>query len=124
MLKINCAALLAALLLLAPQALASNTTADAGVAYGKIAKGAMVIDVRTAEEFATGHLPQAHNIPYENIVPMLQQLGVNAQQSLVLYCRSGRRADVAKAALEKAGYIHVYNAGGYQQLTTFKAQLN
>lgn len=122
MLKISLLVLLAVVAFVSVRAFGNNGTQDPATAFAKIAKGAKVIDVRTAEEFAAGHLPDATNIPYEQIVPALQQLGIAKDQPLVLYCRSGHRAGIAKAALEKVGYSDVYNAGGLQQLQAFKAQ--
>lgn len=122
MLKISFFVLLAVVLFVSLRAFGNNGGQDPATAFAKIAKGAKVIDVRTAEEFAAGHLTDATNIPYEQIVPALQQLGLAKDQPLLLYCRSGHRAGIAKAALEKAGYSDVYNAGGLQQLQAYKAK--
>ncbi|MGE4262062.1 rhodanese-like domain-containing protein [Shewanella sp.] len=75
MLKISLLVLLAVVVFVSVRAFGNNGTQDPATAFAKIAKGAKVIDVRTAEEFAAGHLPDATNIPYEQIVPALQQLG-------------------------------------------------
>ena len=61
-----------------------------------------VLDVRTPEEFATGHVPGAVNIPYDQVASRLVE--IPKDKDVVLYCRSGRRAGIAAAELEKAGY--------------------
>jgi rhodanese-related sulfurtransferase len=61
-----------------------------------------VLDVRTPEEFASGHVPGAVNIPYDQVAARLAE--IPKDKEVVLYCRSGRRAGLAAAELEKAGY--------------------
>ena len=61
-----------------------------------------VLDVRTPEEFASGHVPGAVNIPYDQVASRVAE--IPKDKEVVLYCRSGRRAGLAAAELEKAGY--------------------
>lgn len=89
---------------------------DIQQAWENIAAGALVVDVRTPEEFATGHLPNAINIPYEQIVTELAKHNIAKDSPMVLYCRSGRRSTIAIEALSAAGFNHLYNGGGYEQL--------
>ncbi|MBO2696884.1 rhodanese-like domain-containing protein [Shewanella algae] len=86
------------------------------VALTKVAQGAMLVDVRTPEEYAEGHLPEAINIPFEQIVEVFAKQGIAKDTPVVVYCRSGRRSGIAKESLEKAGYQEVYNGGGYDSL--------
>lgn len=86
------------------------------VAWEKIASGAMVLDVRTPEEFAAGHLVNAVNIPFEQVAAEFAKRGIAKDTSVVLYCRSGRRSGIATDALVAAGYTKTYNGGGYQTL--------
>jgi len=86
------------------------------VAWEHIQQGAMVVDVRTPEEFAEGHLENAINIPFENIAEEFTKRGIAKDQSVVLYCRSGRRSGIAQESLVKLGYSNTYNGGGYQSL--------
>ncbi|MGR6981127.1 rhodanese-like domain-containing protein [Testudinibacter sp. P27/CKL/0425] len=86
-----------------PQTLQQNTTA-------------LLFDVRSADEFAAGHLHNAVNISHDSIGQQISQLTADKDQTIYVYCRSGRRADLAKAELEKLGYKNVENLGGYQQL--------
>lgn len=86
------------------------------VAWEKIASGAMVLDVRTPEEFAAGHLVNAVNIPFEQVAAEFAKRGIAKDTPVVLYCRSGRRSGIATDALVAAGYTKTYNGGGYQTL--------
>ena len=102
--------------LLAPALAAADPAADAvkpGRVDGATAKslaaaGAKVVDVRTAEEFASGHVPGAINIPYDQIARRASEIGPPSTQ-VVLYCRTGRRSGIAVEALQKAGYEKLYD---------------
>ena len=73
----------------------------------------VVIDVRTPEEFATGHVEGAINIPYDAIKPNLSALAkIGKDENILLYCHSGRRSGLATDAMAKAGFAHVYNLQG------------
>jgi phage shock protein E len=89
---------------------------DPQVTWNKIDAGALIVDVRTAEEFAAGHLKNAINIPFKSIAAGLDKLHISKERSIVLYCRSGRRSAVANETLVKKGYTNTYNGGGYQSL--------
>lgn len=70
------------------------------------------IDVRTAEEFAAGHVEGAINIPYTEIVDRIGVVTLDQDAVLYLYCRSGRRSGIAADALEQAGFTGAVNIGG------------
>lgn len=108
-------------LLLMPM-IASATDQDPAIAWDKIASGAMVLDVRTPEEFAEGHLANAVNIPFEQVTEEFAKRGIAKDAPVVLYCRSGRRSSIATEALVAAGYTQTYNGGGYSTLV--EAQKN
>ena len=74
------------------------------------------IDVRSAEEFNSGHLQDAVNIPHDKIVEGVKALGSAKDEPINLYCRSGRRAEIALTELKNAGYTNVTNHGGYEDL--------
>ena len=97
-------------------AVAADSEKDPKVAWQKIAAGALVIDVRTTQEFAQGHLPNALNIPHNQIKQGIKINKVKPKTEIVVYCKSGFRAGLAKKILAKAGYKNVYNAGGYEAL--------
>ena len=79
---------------------------------------ALIVDVRTSEEFADGHYPGAINIPHETIMEGLNQLGVTAYTSVILYCRSGNRSGQAEQVLREKGFTEARNAGGLEALLT------
>ena len=62
----------------------------------------LVIDVRSAEEYAAGHVPGAVNIPYDQVASRLAE--IPKDKDVVLYCRSGRRSGLAAETLEANGY--------------------
>jgi len=76
-----------------------------------------IIDVRTPAEFAAGHVEGAINMPLEVVGAQISSLsGLKKDSAIVLYCRSGRRSEVARATLEKQGYTNVVNAGSREAL--------
>lgn len=107
-------------LAISPMSVAQDDTSTQ--AWQQIQGGAIVIDVRTKEEFSTGHLEGAHNIPFEEIVAGVSKLELAKDTKIVLYCRSGRRSGIANDALVVAGYSQTVNGGGYQELVDAKEQ--
>jgi phage shock protein E len=76
----------------------------------RIDAGAMIIDVRTPDEFRDGAYPGAVNIPVSNLGARLAE--IPKDKSVVLYCASGARSSSAARVLKQAGYTDVINAGG------------
>ena len=70
----------------------------------------VVIDVRTVEEYATGHIPGAVNIPYDQIADRVSE--VDAEHGVALYCMVGPRARKGEAALLESGYTSVFHIEG------------
>ncbi len=70
----------------------------------------VVIDVRTAEEYATGHIPGAVNIPHDQIADRISE--VEAEHGVALYCMVGPRARMGEAALLGSGYTSVFHIEG------------
>nr|WP_254869178.1 rhodanese-like domain-containing protein [Vibrio diazotrophicus] len=101
----------------AGSALASQR-ADA--AWELIESGALVVDVRTPEEFAQGHLDNAINIPLNTVETGFADIAKD--RSIVVYCRSGNRSGMAMQSLVKQGFINVHNGGGLSEMQN--AQLN
>ena len=87
-----------------------------------IEQQALIVDVRTPEEFADGHYPGAINIPHESILDGLNQLGVTTSTAVILYCRSGNRSGQAEQALRDKGFTEARNAGGLEALLSATAQ--
>lgn len=79
---------------------------------------ALLIDVRTEEEFTERHAPSAINIPVDEIVA--GELGVLEKTAkdmpIHLYCRSGHRSEMAKEALELRKFTNVLNLGGVDDI--------
>jgi rhodanese-related sulfurtransferase len=89
---------------IAPQALVER------LAWGD--RSLVVLDVRTAEEFAAGHVVGARNIPHTEIAARLAELGDARERDVVVYCRSGRRSELALDALREAGFTRLYHLEG------------
>jgi rhodanese-related sulfurtransferase len=98
--------------LLATAAFAQGAPAPGPVsgatAKSLVASGARVVDVRSAGEFASGHVPGAINIPYDELPGRASEIGPPSTP-VVVYCASGSRSGVAARKLGKAGYTKVYD---------------
>ncbi|MFP2957349.1 rhodanese-like domain-containing protein [Myxococcus sp. 1LA] len=88
---------------------AHNRSAGAE-AHRRVEAGATLVDVRTPEEFAAGHLPGAVNIPVEDLPHRFHELG-SPEKPLVIYCRSGARSIRAERLLKERGFQDVFNLG-------------
>jgi len=86
----------------------------AGVAHTEPAT--VWVDVRSAEEFAAGHLDGAINIVHTDIAKGIAALKLDKSTPIALYCKSGRRAGIALDVLQNSGYSQVTNHGGYESL--------
>lgn len=86
---------------------ATTAEADAEVVY---------VDVRTPEEFASGHVEGAINIPHTEMRQRHEELEPYADRQIVLYCQSGRRSGIAKEILEDEGFTSLVNGGGFRDL--------
>jgi rhodanese-related sulfurtransferase len=72
--------------------------------------GAHLVDVRTPEEFNTGHVPGAVNIPVQELERRMGELS-SKEQPVVVYCHSGNRSGRAARMLKSAGYAAVHDLG-------------
>jgi rhodanese-related sulfurtransferase len=70
----------------------------------------VVIDVRTPAEYAAGHVPDAINIPFDQVAERIEE--VDAPHGVALYCMVGPRARKGEAALLAAGYASVFHLEG------------
>ncbi|KGQ70661.1 hypothetical protein OA57_04645 [Chelonobacter oris] len=105
--------LITATLLLATSAVSMTETTPQQIQQQQ---NPLMIDVRSKDEFDAGHLQSAVHIPHDQIERQISRLTTDKDQKIYVYCRSGRRAEAAKAELEKLGYRNVENLGGYAQL--------
>ena len=85
----------------------------AKVARQYLAEGAMVIDVRSPEEYRGGNVPNAVNIPLNDLREILPRRVKDKSQVLLLHCLSGGRSGIAKQQLKNLGYKNVFNLGSY-----------
>ena len=72
----------------------------------------VLVDVRTPEEFAGGHLRDAKNIPLADFATRVGELDKSKGKSIVIVCQTGARADKAIALLRKAGFEDVVGLEG------------
>jgi rhodanese-related sulfurtransferase len=72
----------------------------------------VIVDVRTAEEFADGHLPDALNVPLDQLPAKLGELAPLKDKDVVLYCRTGRRSQLAARLLREAGFTRLLQLEG------------
>ena len=73
----------------------------------------IIIDVRTEEEYESGHIEKAINIPYTEIE---SNVNYDKNQALAVYCRTGVRSSEAAKTLEKMGYTKIYDLGGVENI--------
>ncbi len=74
--------------------------------------GTTIIDVRTPQEFAEGHLPGAVNLDVSAPDFVQQVQALDAQAPYAVYCRSGNRSAVAVDAMNQLGFTAAYHLGG------------
>ena len=76
----------------------------------------VIVDVRTKEEYDTGHVKDAINIPVDTINDKVE---LDKNKTIIVYCRSGKRSATAKQKLVDLGY-KVYDLGAYESITKFE----
>lgn len=92
-----------------------------GVNYKEmVQQGAVILDVRSKEEFEGGHVKGATNIPLDSLSSNLKKIG-NKDTYIITCCMSGGRSSMAKNILHAAGYDNVHNGGGWH---TLQSKLN
>ena len=72
---------------------------------------ATIVDVRTPEEYAGEHIPNAINIPYDQVAQRINEFK-EMQKPIIAYCRSGNRSGIAVDTLKQNGITEAINAGG------------
>ncbi|MDA3960231.1 MAG: rhodanese-like domain-containing protein [Planctomycetota bacterium] len=87
-----------------------------------VPEGAVLIDVRTAAEFADWHAPQAVNLPHDRIADTIAGQVPDKATPIAVYCRSGNRSGQAQASLQRLGYTQVVNIGGLSEVRAWLAQ--
>lgn len=74
-------------------------------------KGAVLVDVRTPQEYQEGHIPDSKNIPLQEL-GRISTVAPEKNVPLFVYCRSGARSQRAMGELQHMGYTSVKNIGG------------
>ena len=82
-----------------------------GVEEYQSTSGAVLLDVRTPEEYRGGHIPGSKNIPLQTI-DKVGSVAENKDTALYVYCQSGARSRQAAGLLQQMGYTNVNNIGG------------
>ena len=88
-----------------------HTDINQGVAQFQQTFNAMLVDVRTPEEYREGHIPGSINVPLQQIEDIELEVA-EKNTPLYVYCRSGARSRQATALLKEMGYEDVHNIGG------------
>lgn len=84
---------------------------NSGIMDYKETKNAVLLDVRTPQEFKEGHIPGAKNLPLQKIQNAGSMIK-NKERAVFCYCHSGARSKRAVKMMEKLGYTNVVNIGG------------
>ena len=84
---------------------------DRGVQEFRNTKDAILLDVRTPQEYQEGHIPGSKNVPLQRL-DKLEELTENKDTVLYVYCHSGARSRQATNFLQYMGYTNVHNIGG------------
>lgn len=74
-----------------------------------MSKGAILIDVRSPQEYNEGHLDNSILLPEYEILKKIEDIIPNKNTKIILYCSSGTRSKKAQEELEKMGYKNIYN---------------
>jgi phage shock protein E len=74
--------------------------------------GALILDVRTPDEYARGHVPKAILIPHDQLAARIGEIEVDRDAPVVVYCESGKRAGMAGQTLVDAGFSQVLHLDG------------
>ena len=82
-----------------------------GVQEYKNATGAVLLDVRSPQEYREGHVPGSQNVPLQQL-DKVEEVTENKDTVLYVYCRSGARSRQAVSLLQAMGYTNVHNIGG------------
>jgi len=82
-----------------------------------IDEGAFLVDVRTAGEFANGHVKGSVNIPLDRVAGQLAKF--KNKKNIIVFCQSGGRSVQAKNILEQNGITNVINGGGWNNVNKF-----
>ncbi|MGL5330353.1 MAG: rhodanese-like domain-containing protein [Peptostreptococcaceae bacterium] len=83
-------------------------------------KDVLILDVRSVDEFRSGHIPKAKNIPVQELSSKIQTLDAYKDKEIIVYCASGARSANAAKILYQNGFAKIYNLGG---ISNYKGKL-
>jgi|SRR5581483_9749805 len=83
-----------------------------------IRKGALIIDVRTPAEYASGHIRKSVNIPLDTLKGRVSKLKKDVP--VITCCASGMRSSAARSILQANGFAEVYNGGSWHSLRKYE----
>ena len=89
-----------------------NITAEEAKQIMDSEEGYIILDVRTQEEYDQGHIPGATQISHEEIAEKAEEVLMDKDQLILVYCRSRRRSKIAAEALVELGYTNIKEFGG------------
>lgn len=72
----------------------------------------LVLDVRTAQEYAAGHVPGAINLPHDQVAARIAEIDGARDRDVIVYCRSGRRSELALGTLRAQGFGKLWHLEG------------
>jgi rhodanese-related sulfurtransferase len=93
----------------------SNESSDTTVVDVQLVPAAKVIDVRTATEFAEGHVKGARNLDIQNGDFEMSLVDLDKEASYSVYCRSGNRSAAAVELMRNAGFTNVVDLGAVEE---------
>lgn len=82
----------------------------------------LILDVRSLEEYKTGHIPNSINIPVDVLLSELSSLNDYKNSNIVVYCLSGARSSKASDILSSNGFNKVYKLNG--GISSYKGKLD
>jgi phage shock protein E len=96
---------------------------SAAAAKEHLKRGAIVVDVRTPDEFNKGHLKCAINMPFDDVETLVPRRVTDKGQVLLLHCQTGLRSGVARKRLATLGYTRAFNLGSYRRAARIISEL-
>ena len=93
-----------------------GTDINQGVKEYRATDGAVLLDVRTPDEYRQRHIPGSKNVPLQSL-DKVNGFVNNQDTPVFVYCHSGARSSQAVSALRRMGYTNVKNIGGISAYT-------
>lgn len=82
----------------------------------------IIIDVRTRDEYSSGHIDTALNLPHDELERRLGEMPGNKSSEIIVYCRSGKRARITEDLLAEKGYTNIKDLAGHWQVWSSQAK--